>query len=130
VKRISTSNPATVTAECAVPGGVADLYAGGGDLIYVAPDSIAAVWTIDAGTGQHYSTYALSGPAVSVAVTPDDRHIYAGLEGGTIVVIDAQTGEVEASATEYGTAWDIAVDGSGQRAILCTSMGRLIVLER
>jgi hypothetical protein len=130
VKRISTSSLGTVTDECEIPGGVSDLYAGGGDLIYAAPDSISAIWSMDTGTGQHFESFTLPSPAVSVAATPDDHYIYAGLEGGGITVINAQTGEIAASSAQYGTAYDIAVDGSGNRAILCTSLGKLIVLQR
>ena len=129
VKKIATSNPGTVLAECDVPGGIADIYAGGGSLVYVAPDSISAIWGIDTGTGQHYSTYPLVAPAVSVAVTPDDHYIYAGFSGAGVSVINTQNLEVEASATEYGTPYDIAIDGSGHRALLCTSLGKFIVLR-
>jgi len=130
LKKVLASNPGTVTAECEVPGGVSDLHAGAGNLIYAAPDSISAIWSIDIGTGQHFDTFTLPSPAVSVAVTPDDHYIYAGLASGGITVINAQTGEIEASSSQYGTAYDIAVDGSGNRAILCTSLSKLIILQR
>jgi DNA-binding beta-propeller fold protein YncE len=130
VKRMSTSDLGEVTAECAVPGGVADLYAGEGDLIYAAPDSISAIWTIDTGTGQHYDTFSLTSPAVSVAATPDDHYIYAGFNGTGPSVINAQTSEVEATSSQFGTPYDMAVDGSGNRTILCSSLGKLIILTR
>jgi len=130
VKKISASDPGTVLTECEIPGGIADIYAGGGSLVYVAPDSIEAIWGIDTGTGLHYSTYPLESSAVSVAVTPDDHYIYAGFSGAGVTVINAQNLEVEASATQYGTPFDISIDAGGGRAILCTSLGKLIILMK
>jgi len=130
VKKISASNPGTVLTESDIPGGIADIYAGGGGLVYVAPDSIEAIWGIDTGTGLHYSTYPLDAPAVSVAVTPDDKYIYAGFSGAGVTVINAQNLEVEAIATQYGTPYDISIDPGGGRAILCTSLGKLITLMK
>ncbi len=130
VKKISTSNLGTVTAECKVACGINDLYAGSGNLIYVALDSLNEIWGIDTGTGQHYSTYPISSPAVSVAVTPDDHYIYVGFQGSGLTVINAQNLNVEASSVSYGTPHDIAINPNGNRAILCTTLGKIITLEK
>lgn len=130
IKRISTGNLGSVTAECDVPGGTADLYAGPGNLVYAAPDSLSAIWGIDTGTGQHYSTYNTPGPAVSVAVTPDDGYIYIALQSSGLSVIDAQSGEVEASSPSYGTVYDMAVNGSGNRALICSNLDKIFSLEK
>lgn len=130
VARILTSDPGTISTQCQVPGGVSDLYAGGGDLVYAALDSVSAIWALDRDTGQRYTSYPLTMPAISVAVTPDDHYIYAGFNGTGITVINAQNGDIEATTTDYGTPYDIAVDESGYRALLCTSLGKIIVLGR
>lgn len=130
VKKISTGDLSTVAAECHVPGGVADLYAGPGSLVYAAPDSIAAIWGIDTGTGLHYSTRETAGPARSVAVTPDQKYIFVAYATGGIAVINAQEGTVEASSASYGTVYDIAINGSGSRAILCSNLEKIISLEK
>jgi DNA-binding beta-propeller fold protein YncE len=130
IKRISTGNLGTVTAECEVPGGISDLYAGPGNLVYAAPDSLSQIWGIDTGTGQHYSTYETPGPALSVAVTPDDGYIYVALQTSGLSVIDAQSGEVEASSPSYGTVYDMAVNGSGNRALICSNLDKIITLEK
>lgn len=130
VKKISTTDLGTVIAQCSVPGGVADLYAGSGNLIYAAPDSLSEIWGIDTGTGQHYSTYPISSPAISVAVTPDDDYLFVGFSGNGVSVINAENLEVEASSTSYGTPYDLAIDGSGNRALVCSSLGKIISLEK
>jgi hypothetical protein len=130
IKMISTSNPGTVTAQCTVPGGVADLYAGPGNLIYAAADSLSAIWGIDTGTGQHFSTYPLDSPAVSVAVTPDDNYLFVGFSGSGVSVINTQNLDVEATSTSYGTPHDIAINADGNRAIICSSLGKILSLEK
>ena len=130
VKKISTGNFGTVTAECEVAGGINDLYAGPGNLIFAAPDSLSEIWGIDTGTGQHYSTYSISSPAVSVAVTPDGNYIYVGFQGNGVTVINAQNLNIEASSVSYGTPYDISINPNGNRAMLCTSLGKIITLQK
>jgi len=130
IKKISTGNLSDVIAECEVPGGVNDLYSGPGNLIYAAPDSLSQIWGIDKGTGQHYSTYPISSPAISVAVTPDDHYIYAGHEGSGITVINAQNENIEATSSSYGRVDDIAINTSGYRALLCSNLDKIITLEK
>jgi DNA-binding beta-propeller fold protein YncE len=130
IKKISTDDFSTVTAECIVPGGINDLYAGPGNLIYAAPDSLNAIWGIDTGTGQHYSTYPISSPALSVAVTPDDHYIYVGYKSSGVSVINAQNNDVEATSTSYGTVYDIAINGNGKRAMLCSNLAKIFTLEK
>ncbi|MBN2587033.1 MAG: WD40 repeat domain-containing protein [Candidatus Fermentibacteraceae bacterium] len=130
VKRISTGNLGAVTAECVIPGGTADMYAGPGNLVYAAPDSLSQIWGIDTGTGLHYSTYYISSPALSVAVTPDDGYIYVAHQSSGLTVISAQNGEVEGSSSSYGTIYDMAVNGSGSRALICSNLDKIITLEK
>jgi len=130
IKKISTGDLTTVTAECVVPGGVNDLYAGPGNLIYAAPDSLDAIWGIDTGTGQRYSTYPISSPALSVAVTPNDHYIYVGHKSSGVSVINAQNNNVEATSSTYGTVQDIAINGTNNRAMLCSNLARIFTLEK
>ena len=130
VKKVSIADLTSVVAECHVPGGVSDMYAGPGNLIYAAPDSLSEIWGIDTGTGQHYSTYQIQSPAVSVAVTPDDHYLYAGYQGDGISVISTETGDEEVFSTSYGTITDIAVNGSGSRAMLCSNLDKILSLEK
>lgn len=130
VKKIPTGNLGSVSAECQVPGGVADMYAGAGGLIYAAPDSLSQVWGIDTGTGQHYSTWEISSPARSLAVTPDGKYIFVAHRSSGLSVINAQDGEVEAATGDYGTIFDVAVNPSGSRAIICSNLDKIISLEK
>ncbi len=130
IKKISTGNLSTVVTECTVPGGVNDLYAGPGNLVYAAPDSLSEIWGIDTGTGQHYSTYPISSPAISVAVTPDNHYIFVGHKTSGISVINAENNDVEASSSSYGTVYDIAVNGTGNRSLLCSNLDKIISLEK
>jgi len=130
IKKISTGDLGTVLAECEVPGGVSDMYAGAGNLIYAAPDSLNQIWGIDTGTGQQYSVWDISSPARAVAATPDDEYIYIAHQNSGLTVINAQNGEVEASSASYGTVFDIAVNGSGSRALLCSNLDKIISLEK
>ncbi len=129
VKRVSTADPGTVLSECHVPGGVSDMYAGEGDLVFVAADSLSELWGLDTGTGLRYSTYPLTMPAISVAVTPDGDYLYAGLENGELLVMNEQSLATEATAS-YGRVLDMAIDGSGNRALVCTELGKVITLRR
>jgi DNA-binding beta-propeller fold protein YncE len=130
VKKISTSDLSSIVSECAVPGGVADLCAGSGNIVYAAPDSLDEIWGIDTGTGQHYDTYDIPSPALSVAVTGDGNYIYVSFQNGGISVINAQNGDVEASSSSYGTVYDITVNGSGTRALICSNLDKIITLEK
>ncbi len=132
IKKISTADLSTIAGECEVPGGISDLCAGSGNLIYAACDSISAVWGIDTGTGQHPSsyTYDLPAPAVCITVTPDDHYIYAGFSNGSISVINTGNLDVEATTTSYGTPLDMAVNGSGERAIICSNIGKILTLQK
>lgn len=130
IKKISTGDLTTVMAECVVPGGINDLYAGPGNLIYAAPDSLNAIWGIDTGTGQRYSTYPISSPALSVAVTSDDHYIYVGYKSSGVSVINAQNNDVEANSSTYGTVQDIAINGNNNRAMLCSNLAKIFTLEK
>jgi len=130
IRKVSTGNLGAVTAECEVPGGINDLYAGPGNLIYAAPDSLNAIWGIDIGTGQHYSTYPISSPAISVAVTSDDHYIYVAYKSSGISVINAENNDVEASSSSYGTVYDIGINGNDKRALICSNFAKIISLEK
>ena len=65
-----------------------------------------------------------------MAVTPDGHYIYVGFQGNGVTVINAQNRDVEASSVSYGTPHDIAINPNGNRAILCTSLGKIITLEK
>ena len=130
IKKVFITDLSTVVAECAVPGGINDLYAGPGNLIYAAPDSLNEIWGIDTGTGQHYSTYPISSPAISVAVTPDDHYIYVGYKGSGVSVINAQNNDVEVTSSNYGTVYDIAINGNGNRAMLCSNLHKIFNLKK
>lgn len=130
IKKVSTGDLNTVTAECAVPGGINDLYAGSGNLVYAAPDSLSEIWGIDTGTGQCYSTYPISSPAIAVAVTHDDHYIFVAHENSGISVINAQNNEVEATTASYGTVYDIAINPNSNRALLCSNLDKIISLEK
>ena len=130
IKKISTGDFSTVVTELAVPGGVNDLYAGSGNLVYAAPDSLSEIWGIDTGTGQHYSTYPISSPAIAVAVTPDDHYLFVAYEGSGVSVINTQNNDVEATTSGHGTVYDIAINPNGNRSLLCSNLARIISLEK
>ncbi|OPL20126.1 MAG: hypothetical protein AVO35_01345 [Candidatus Aegiribacteria sp. MLS_C] len=130
IRKISTGDLGTVVAECHVPGGVADMYAGAGNLVYAAADSLSEIWAVDTGSCQPYETYDISSPALAVAVTPDGGYIYIAHQSGGLTVISAENGEVEASSSSYGTVYDMAVNGSGSRTLICSNLGKIITLEK
>ncbi len=130
IKKISTGNLSTVVTECAVPGGINDLYAGSGNLVYAAPDSLSEIWGIDTGTGQRYSTYPISSPAIAVAVTPDDHYIFVAHKSSGVSVINAQNNDVEATTSGHGTVYDIAINPNGNRSLLCSNLDKIISLEK
>jgi DNA-binding beta-propeller fold protein YncE len=130
IKKISTGNLGTVSAECQVPGGVSDLFAGPGNLIYAATDSLSEIWAIDTGSCQPYATYNIASPAIAVAVTPDDGYIYVAHQNSGLTVISAEDGEVQATSASYGTVYDLTVNGSGSRALLCSNLDKIITLEK
>ncbi|NOQ21501.1 MAG: hypothetical protein GQ565_02465 [Candidatus Aegiribacteria sp.] len=130
IKKISTGDLSAVVTECAVPGGINDLYAGSGNLVYAAPDSLNVIWGIDTGTGQHYSTYPISSPAVAVAVTPDDHYLFVAHKSSGVSVINTQNNDVEATTSGYGTVYDIAVNPNGNRSLLCSNLAKIISLEK
>lgn len=131
VKKISTGNPGTVLAECHVPGGISCMCGGHGNLVYASLDSLDQVWGIDVGTGKHYSTLQAPGRAVSMAVTPDEKYIYvAGGNGGGLTVVNLREGDVEVSTDSYGVVADVAINGSGDRALLCSNLDKIITLQK
>ncbi len=130
IKKVSTGDLSSVIANCEVPGGVSDLCAGPGDVVYAAADSLDEIWGIDIGTGQHYDTFHISEPAIAVAVSPDGDYIYASYQNGGLIVINAQSGDIEVSSSSYGTVYDIAVNGSGNRALICSNLDKIITLEK
>ncbi len=130
IKKVSTADLSTVIAECAVPGGVNDLYAGSGNLVYAAPDSLSAIWGIDTGTGQRYATYPIYSPAIAVAVTPDGHYLFVAYENSGVSVINTQNNDVEATTSGHGTVYDIAINPSGNRSLLCSNLARIISLEK
>jgi hypothetical protein len=130
IKKISTGDLSTIVAECAVPGGVNDLYAGSGSLIYAAPDSLSQIWGIDTGTGQHYSTYPIYYPAIAVAVTPDGHYLFVAYENSGVSVINTQNNDVEATTSGHGTVYDIAINPNGNRSLLCSNLARIISIEK
>jgi len=130
IKKISTGDLSTVVTECAVPGGINDLYAGSGNLVYAAPDSLNEIWGIDTGTGQHFSTYPISSPAIAVAVTPDDHYLFVAHKSSGVSVINTQNNDLEGTASSYGTVYDIAINPSGNRALLCSNLAEIISLEK
>jgi hypothetical protein len=130
IKQVSTGNLSTVIAQCPVPGGVNDLYAGPGNIVYAAPDSLSEIWGIDTGTGQHYSTYSITSPAISVAVTPDDNYLFVGHASSGVSVINTQNNDVEATSSSYGTVYDISINESGNRALLCSNLDKIFTLEK
>ncbi len=130
IKKISTGDLSTVVAECAVPGGINDLYAGSGNLVYAATDSLSEIWGIDTGTGQRYSTYQISSPAIAVAVTPDDHYLFVAHKSSGVSVINTQNNDVEATTSGYGTVYDIAINPNGNRALLGSNLDKIISLEK
>jgi len=130
IKKISTDDFSTVLTECAVPGGINDLYAGSGNLVYAAPDSLSEIWGIDTGTGQHYSTYPISSPAMAVAVTPDGHYLFVAHESSGVSVINTQNNDVEATTSGHGTVYDIAINPNGNRTLLCSNLAKIISLEK
>ena len=130
IKKISTDDFSTVLTECAVPGGINDLYAGSGNLVYAAPDSLSEIWGIDTGTGQCYSTYPISSPAIEVAVTPDDHYLFVAHKSSSVSVINTQNNDVEATTSRYGTVYDISINPNGNRALLCSNLDKIISLEK
>lgn len=130
VKKISTGDLSAVAAECQVPGGVSDLYAGAGNLVYAAPDSLSEIWGIDTGTGQKYASWTVQSPPLSVAATPDDNYLYVAYQSSGVSVYNSQNGEEEAFTSGYGTVFDMAVNGSGRRALLCSNLSKIISLEK
>ncbi len=130
VKKLSTSS-FEVLAECEVEGGIADLYAGSGSSIYVAPAGKSEIWTINTGTGLHDGTYQVPGYPVSVAVMADGRYIFAGCTNYGTVVVNTQTGEQEVTLSDYGVPNDIALLGEGSRSMLCVdSRQEIYVLQK
>ena len=130
IKKISTAELGAIVAECEIPGGISDLYAGSGNLIYASCDSISAVWGIDTGTGQHLYTYDLPAPAVCIAVTPNDHYIFAGFSNGSISVVNAGNLEIEATSTTYSTPLDMAINGNNERSIICSNAGMILTLQK
>ncbi len=130
VKKVSTGDFSTVTAQCAVPGGINDLYAGSGSLVYAAPDSLNEIWGIDTGTGQHYSTYPISSPAIAVAVTHDGHYLFVAHKSSGVSVINTQNNDLEATTSGYGTVFDIDINPNGSRALLCSNLDKIISLEK
>ncbi|MEN8209353.1 MAG: hypothetical protein ABFR50_08880 [Candidatus Fermentibacteria bacterium] len=130
IKKVSTGDFSTVATEIQVPGGVNDLYAGSGSLIYAAPDSLSEIWGIDTGTGQHYSTYPIYSPAIAVAVTPDGHYLFVAYENSGVSVINTQNNDVEATTSSYGTVYDIAINANGNRSLLCSNLAQIISLEK
>ncbi|MFO8183671.1 MAG: hypothetical protein R6U39_05805, partial [Candidatus Aegiribacteria sp.] len=62
--------------------------------------------------------------------TPDGKYIFVAHQNSGLSVVNAQNEEVEASTGDYGTIFDVAVNASGSRAIVCSNLDKIISLEK
>ena len=118
IRKLETGSFTTV-AECDAGGTVFDMCSGPGSSIYVAVGCAHEIWTVDVGTGQHDDTIDLPETATSVAVTPSEDFVFAGIPGYGLVVVRVEDESVEATLGDFGVPDDMSISPNGHRAILC-----------
>lgn len=129
VKKISTSGFGLL-AEQEVQCPVADICTAPGGGVFAAPSELYEAWHISRSSGLHDYSVPLSGRPERLAATSDGAYLYVVLAGAGIAVVDMD-GEVEAQTGSYGQPSDVAVSGSGQRALFCCpDIMKLIMVSR
>lgn len=129
VKKLST-NGFGLLAEQEVPCAVSDICTAPGGGVFAAPSELYEAWHISRSSGLHDYSVPLPGRPECLAVTSDGAYLYAVCAGTGIAVVDMD-GEVEAQTGSYGQPSDVAVSGSGQRALFCCpDLMKLIMVAR
>lgn len=105
-------------------GGVAqDLALSADGLRLYATNQAGWLNVIQLTTGQ-IMTYPLGAPAVSLALSPDDAVLYAGLVfDGRVLVLDARTLQVRTILATGGKPRRIAFDATGRTALIANETG-------
>ena len=129
VKKLSTSGFGLLAGQ-EVQCPVADICTAPGGGVFVAPSELYEAWHISRSSGLRDYSVPLPGRPERLAATSDGAYLYVVLAGAGIAVVDMD-GEVEAQTGSYGQPSDVAVSGSGQRALFCCpDIMKLIMVSR